>query len=90
MVRVDNLLSGKGTRFGALMRQFDNSTSPPMAFVCYGHTDNFMYGIDLGHADGIVGVGDSAMVGDADARAHLSSRQSRDSSVPVHYWSVYC
>ena len=91
VVRVDNLLSGKGTRFEALMREFDNPTSPPMAFVCYGHTDNFMYGIDLGHADGIVGVGEIPQWLATQTLGRIfRPRQSRDSSVPVHYWSVYC
>ena len=58
MERVDDALGGKGTKFCAIKKRFDDVSDPaPMAMVCVGHATQFLIGTDLTHADAFVTVG---------------------------------
>jgi hypothetical protein len=60
VVRVDNLLSGKGTEFHKAKTRFDSPNPHPMAFLTVGGHPAFLTGTDLAHAKAIVAVGDIA------------------------------
>ena len=56
--RVDTRLTGKGSSFTAMKKQFDNPQNPPIALMCFGIDPSFMVGTDLAHADALVVVGE--------------------------------
>ena len=57
LVRVDDMLTGRGAAFSMVKRDFDSPNPQPMALLCYGMNDAFVVGTDLASADSVIVVG---------------------------------
>jgi hypothetical protein len=84
MTRVDHLLSGKGTQFAVVKRQFDTADPRPRGLICYGDFRGMLVGTDLTYVDAIVAVGiiPQNVLTQALGRV-FRPRRSRDNSRPI-------
>lgn len=82
--RIDNLLSGRGSRFAALKERFDTDSPEPQGMVSYGVQERFLVGTNLDYADCLVAVGNvpGALLTQAVGRI-FRPRASRDNTVPM-------
>lgn len=88
--RVDTRLAGKGSGFTVIKKEFDDTTNPPTALLCYGMEPSFMVGTDLVYADALVVVGSisSDLITQALGRT-FRPRHGRDNSRCVKVVMIY-
>ena len=91
IVQVDRTMGGKGSRFEPTKTEFDDPSSPPMALLCFGDCEAFLYGTDLGRATAIVSVGEIAakVLTQAMGRT-MRPLPGRDPDKPVQMVKIYC
>lgn len=88
--RVDGLLTGKGTAFTKIKRDFDAPSSDCKAILCFGMNESLLYGTDLAMADSVITVGriGSDILSQAVNRT-FRPRAGRDNSQPMPFIKIY-
>lgn len=90
IVRVDELLGGKGSQFAKVKAQFDSPNPAPMALLSFGMNEKFLAGTDLGNAKAFITVGNiSESILIQTLGRVFRPVVGRDATQPVHMYTIH-
>jgi hypothetical protein len=86
---VNGTLSGRGSRFVELKKEFDNPATEPMALMCVGELKKFLVGTNLDFADCLLSIGSipQGVLRQAFGRV-FRPRRSRNNNLAIPFVNV--